>query len=70
VTVAFRAADTRLEVTDDGAGFSPSADHAGFGLLGMRERAALLGGVVEVVSEPGAGTRVAVTVPMTVPARP
>jgi signal transduction histidine kinase len=64
VSVTFRAADTRLEVTDDGAGFSPSADHSGFGLLGMRERAALLGGVVDVVSEPGAGTRVAVTVPV------
>jgi signal transduction histidine kinase len=64
VSVTFRPADTRLEVTDDGAGFSPSADHAGFGLLGMRERAALLGGVVDVVSEPGAGTRVAVTVPV------
>ena len=64
VSVTFRAADTRLEVTDDGAGFGPSADHSGFGLLGMRERAALLGGVVDVVSAPGAGTRVAVTVPV------
>jgi signal transduction histidine kinase len=63
VTVTFGAADTRLVVTDDGDGFEPAGEHAGFGLLGMRERAALLGGAVEVSSEPGAGTRVAVTVP-------
>ncbi|HEV7650264.1 MAG TPA: sensor histidine kinase [Actinophytocola sp.] len=64
VAVTFGAADTRLEVTDDGAGFHPAGGHAGFGLLGMRERAALLGGAVDVSSEPGAGTRVAVTVPV------
>lgn len=63
VSVTFGPADIRLVVTDDGGGFSTSADHAGFGLLGMRERAALLGGVVDVSSEPGAGTRVAVTIP-------
>jgi signal transduction histidine kinase len=64
VTVTFGAADTRLEVTDDGAGFHPAGEHAGFGLLGMHERAALVGGAVDVSSEPGAGTRVAVTVPV------
>jgi len=66
VAVTFGPADTRLVVTDDGAGFRPDDDldgHAGFGLLGMRERAALLGGVVDVSSEPGTGTRVAVTIP-------
>ena len=64
VSLTFGPADTRLEVTDDGSGFRPAADQAGFGLLGMRERAALLGGVVDVSSEPGTGTRVAVTVPV------
>ena len=34
-----------------------------FGLLGMRERATMLGGTAEVVSEPGAGTVVKVEVP-------
>jgi len=64
VAVTFGAADTRLEVTDDGAGFEPAGEHTGFGLLGMRERAALLGGAVDVSSEPGSGTRIAVTVPV------
>jgi signal transduction histidine kinase len=64
VSVTFGPADTRLEVTDDGSGFQPAEQRPGFGLLGMRERAALLGGAVDVSSEPGAGTRVAVTVPV------
>ncbi len=50
-----------VEVTDDGRGFEPPAgdgpvDH--FGLLGMAERAHLLGGQVDISSAPGAGTSV------------
>ncbi|HEX6355950.1 sensor histidine kinase [Actinophytocola sp.] len=65
VSVAFGAADTRLVVTDDGRGFDAAEPPAGYGLLGLRERAALLGGTVTVDSRPGAGTRVAVSVPTT-----
>jgi signal transduction histidine kinase len=65
VTVTFGAEDTRLVVTDDGRGFAPDAPHSGFGLLGLRERAALLGGTATVDSAPGTGTRVTVTVPRT-----
>jgi signal transduction histidine kinase len=49
----------RLRVVDDGAGFDPAAA-AGFGLGGMRERAALVGAELSVRSGPGAGTEVAV----------
>jgi signal transduction histidine kinase len=46
-----------LVVTDDGAGFDPAAcDSRGFGLTSMRDRAAGIGGRLEVVSRPGAGT--------------
>ncbi|MGW3999696.1 sensor histidine kinase [Amycolatopsis sp. NPDC004772] len=62
VSVTFGAA-TSLVVTDDGRGFDPAAPRAGFGLLGLRERAALVGGTVTVDSEPGRGTRVTVVVP-------
>ncbi|CAM4107747.1 sensor histidine kinase [Kibdelosporangium persicum] len=63
VAVTFGKADTRLVVTDDGRGFRTESARGGFGLLGLKERAALVGGMVTVDSAPGAGTRVAVTVP-------
>jgi signal transduction histidine kinase len=63
VTVTFGAAGARLDVTDDGGGFRPEEVRSGFGLLGLRERAALVGGAVTVDSRPGAGTRITVTAP-------
>ncbi len=50
----------RLSVVDDGTGFDVAAGSAGFGLGGMRERAALVGAELSVRSGPGAGTEVAV----------
>jgi signal transduction histidine kinase len=58
----------RVEVRDDGAGFDPTAETDGFGLLGMRERAELLDGMLHVDSAPGAGTVVHASFP--VPRRP
>ena len=60
----------RLVVCDDGVGFDPEATlrrgarGEGIGLLGMRERAALLGGRVDIRSSPGRGTVVRLSVPM------
>jgi signal transduction histidine kinase len=55
-----------LEVSDDGIGITPTqmASGTSLGLLGMRERAALLGGHVEIDGAPGRGTRVQVRVPL------
>ena len=47
----------RLCVSDDGAGFA-GPGREGLGLTGMRERALLIGGSLNVQSEPGCGTRV------------
>jgi signal transduction histidine kinase len=53
-----------VEIEDDGKGFDPAASHPGgeslrgIGLLGMRERAELLGGTLTIDSAPGAGTRI------------
>ena len=55
----------QLSVEDDGRGFDPSGvsgDH--HGLVGMRERAEMLGGVLGVRSGAGEGTRVEATVPL------
>lgn len=54
-----------LEVADDGQGFDPSASQAraGFGLSGIEERAARMGGRLSIDSAPGSGTRVRVEMP-------
>jgi signal transduction histidine kinase len=60
VRVALEATDEeiRVEVTDDGVGFDPRESAEGVGLSAMRERAAALGGRLEVFSEPANGTTV------------
>jgi signal transduction histidine kinase len=51
-------------IEDDGAGFDPSSlDDDALGLLGMRERLALLDGRLEIESRPGGGTTLRVVVP-------
>jgi len=55
----------RLEIHDDGGGFDPEAVEAGhYGLLGMRERARLAGGGLDVSSEQGQGTEIRVWLPL------
>jgi signal transduction histidine kinase len=52
-------------IEDDGRGFDPTHTRAGgFGLVGIRERLALLGGKLEVESNAGAGTTLAIEVPL------
>jgi signal transduction histidine kinase len=52
-------------IEDDGRGFDPDhVDDTGVGLLGMRERLALLGGRLNVESRPGSGTTLAAEVPL------
>ena len=59
-------AGVELEISDDGIGFDTAVRHPGhLGLSTMSERAAALGGVLEVVSEPGRGTTVRASVPAT-----
>lgn len=53
-----------LEVRDDGEGFDVDRRVDGFGLLGMRERVASVGGRFELESAPGAGTTVRAALPV------
>jgi signal transduction histidine kinase len=53
-----------LSVDDDGHGFEPDQLHEGFGLLGMRERALLVGGTLSVTSARGAMTCVSAVLPV------
>jgi signal transduction histidine kinase len=65
ILLARREGAVKAVVEDDGRGFDP-AELAGdgFGLVGMRERLALLGGRLEVESRPDAGTTIAAEVPI------
>ncbi len=64
----------RMIVEDDGRGFDGDGALAGeaargrFGLLGMRERLALVGGSFHIESEPGSGTTIYARVPLPDPA--
>lgn len=66
VKLEFLPKEIRLSVADDGHGFdteNPPRSESGFGLRGMRERAAELGGTLLVKSRPGAGTALTLSVP-------
>jgi signal transduction histidine kinase len=66
VGLNFDTRNVRLSVRDDGRGFDPSEQIADghFGLLGMRERAEQIGGVLSIDSAPERGTQIAVEVPL------
>jgi two-component system, NarL family, sensor histidine kinase DevS len=51
-------------VRDDGQGFESAGGDGGFGLVGMRERVALVHGELEVTSAPGEGTRIVARIPL------
>ena len=68
VTVTFHEDAVSVDVLDDGRGFAAGrgsdAGMRGRGLAGIGERVATLGGRLDVESAPGAGTAVAVTLPV------
>lgn len=70
VQASLGPSEVRVEIEDDGAGFDPGAvaepqeSGRGLGLLGMRERIDLVGGVTTIESSPGSGTRVVLSVPL------
>lgn len=53
-----------VSVTDDGSGFDSDDVVPGFGLQGMRERADLAGGDLEIEAEPGRGVTVRLRLPL------
>ena len=58
----------RLSIRDDGVGFDPESVRArSFGLVGIRERALMLHGEARFVSAAGAGTRVEISIPRSLP---
>jgi signal transduction histidine kinase len=70
IELALRDPQLELLVEDDGAGFDVAAaqrragENAGLGMIGMQERAALMGGRIDWESAPGRGTRVRARIPL------
>ncbi len=67
VTLSYMGDVVMLDVQDDGVGINgatPSPLSGGFGLTAMRQRVAQLGGKVEIESELGEGTTIAISVPV------
>lgn len=60
-----------LEVRDNGCGITAAelSDHRSIGLLGMHERAQIVGGSVTITAGPDGGTRVSVKIPLAQPPR-
>ena len=50
-------------MSDDGRGFQTGGEAAGFGLRGLRARAAEVDGTLEIISRPGAGTTIRLELP-------
>jgi signal transduction histidine kinase len=70
VSLTFSPLIVALEIIDQGVGFSQeqesdSPERGAWGIVGMRERIASVGGVLELNSAPGQGTAICVMVPLT-----
>jgi signal transduction histidine kinase len=66
VVLTYDPARVDIVVEDDGRGFSPAdVGSEGHGLVGVRERVALYGGAVDVVSRQPGGTRLVASLPLT-----
>ncbi len=61
--------DVILDIRDNGVGFDPrilqnNKPQRGLGLLGMQERIAILGGKFDLITAPGEGTQIRITIPL------
>ncbi len=62
ILLHYERGSARLTIQDDGIGFVKSGDLLGFGLRGMRNRAADISAILEIDSQPQRGTRIVATV--------
>jgi signal transduction histidine kinase len=65
VSLMVRNHNVELAVVDDGVGMERSTQPRGFGLIGIRERVAMLAGRLDIDSRPGVGTTLRASLPLT-----
>ena len=67
VTLDLEEESVVLSVMDNGVGFDKQAavNKKTLGILGMKERSSMIGGTYDIISKPGKGTKVVVTIPLT-----
>ncbi|HEX5051352.1 MAG TPA: two-component regulator propeller domain-containing protein [Planctomycetota bacterium] len=70
ITLAVESGRLRVRIEDDGVGFSPPDATAGNGLPSLERRCARLGGSMELRAAPGAGTQIALEIPLQHKGRP
>lgn len=70
VVVDWSATEVRVSVTDDGRRRAPAVPRQGRGLVGMRERASVVGGQLHAGPRPGGGWEVLASLPVAAPAQP
>lgn len=71
VSLLYGGSAMRVTITDDGVGFdvqtvfreADMGTNAGYGLIGLKERVALLDGTVDIASSPGKGTEISIILP-------
>jgi signal transduction histidine kinase len=66
LTLFSRDGSVGVSLSDDGDGFDPRTVREGFGLSGMRARLDLVGGHLEIAGQPGEGTTITASLPLTV----
>ena len=59
----------QFQLVDDGRGFDPNTEHEGFGLIGMKERVAGMGGEFIIRSKPNVGTEILITLKLPEPSK-
>lgn len=64
ISIDYQKIRVRLLVVDDGIGFQQAGELRGFGLQGMRRRAATISAALQILSTLGHGTRVEITAPL------
>jgi signal transduction histidine kinase len=72
VSLNYEGPAVRVNITDDGVGFdvqtvfreADMGTSAGYGLVGLNERVALLEGTVDIISKPGKGTEITIIIPL------